>query len=172
MLKIEDLEKIHSIGNELHEVKVEFHRDVKINVAGTKIEGKHAEILNIPRWIAELLESDGHVEIQEPDMVVELKQSTVKENVQGEFDLSTLDSDFYIKLKSYMKRLPERDFDKVQSMLNSLLRKRQGKLIRLADSSKLSAELAQKLSVEEREFYNQIHQISDDFVKKIMRENK
>ncbi|MDG7054458.1 MAG: hypothetical protein JRZ95_04010, partial [Nitrososphaerota archaeon] len=71
-------------------------------------------------------------------MVVELKQAIVKENVQGEFELATLEPHFYIKLKSYMKTLEQSDFDKVESMLNSLVRKRKGKIIHLADSSKLT----------------------------------
>ena len=51
-----------------------------------------------------------------------------------------------------MKRLPEKDYDRVESMLNTLLRTRQTKIIRLADASKLTAEISQKLSIEEREF--------------------
>ena len=37
-------------------------------------------------------------------------------------------------------------------MLNTLLRTRQTKIVRLADTSKLTTELSQKLSIEEREF--------------------
>jgi len=67
-----------------------------------------------------------------------------------------------------MKRLSEQDNDKVGSMLNSLVRKRQGKIIRLADSSKLSAEIAQKLTVEEQAFYNTIYENSRNFKEKIL----
>jgi len=42
-------------------------------------------------------------------------------------------------------------------MLNTLLRTRQTKIIRLADASKLTADISQKLSVEEREFYYNLH---------------
>ena len=52
-------------------------------------------------------------------MIVELKQAVVKENVQGEFEIATLDPHFYIKLKSQMKKLEQSDFDKVESMLES-----------------------------------------------------
>ena len=158
MLDIQDLVRVHSISNDLHDVKVEFSRDLKIDISGITVEGKQGEIINIPRWIADILHADKHVEIKDDDMFSELKQSVVKEKVQGEFDLSTLDDYFYIKLKSYMKRLPENDYDKVESMLNTLLRKRQGKIIHLADSSKLTPDISQKLSIEEREFFNQIYE--------------
>ena len=105
-------------------------------------------------------------------MIVALKQALVKENVQGDFDLSTLDSDFFIKVRSYMKRLPPQDKDKVESMLNTLMRKRQGKIIRLADSSKMTSDLAKKLSIEERVLFDSIHMKSSNFKKQILGDKK
>ena len=106
---------MHSIGNSLKDVKVEFKKDLKLNAFGISIDGKQGEILNIPGWIADVLESEKYVEIQDVDMLVELKQAVEKEKMLGQFDLSTLqvqqkaDPHFYIKMKSYMKRLPEKD---------------------------------------------------------------
>src|SRR3970040_561572 len=165
MLNSTDLSKVHNTGFELEDVKVTFLHDIKINVAGVDVEGKQGEILNIPRWVANVLEYEKHVNIEDTDMVVELKQAMVKENVQGEFELATLDPHFYIRLKSYMKTLPQQDFDKVESMLNTLLRKRQGKIVHLADSSKLTANLSQKLTIEERLFYENIYKNATDFRK-------
>ena len=172
MLQAEDLQKVHATGFALEDVKVSILHDFKLDVAGIQVDGKEGEILNFPRWIATILEEEKHGQIQDTDMVVELKQAIVKENVQGEFELSTLDQHFYIKLKAYMKRLGESDYDKVESMLNSLVRKRHGKIIHLADSSKLTAELSNKMTVEEREFYNSIHNISVEFTKQIIGDKK
>lgn len=168
MLQTRDLERVHATGFELEDVKIAFTRDIKVSVSGIEIDAKDGEIMNLPRYVARVLEEQGHGQIQEPDMVVELKQSIVKENVQGEFELSTLDEHFYIKLKSYMKKLSESDFDKAESMLNSLVRKRHGKIVHLADSSKLTAELSSKMTVEEREFYNNLHEISTEFTSKLL----
>ena len=173
-----ELIHMHSIGNNLNDVKVEFKKELKLDTSGISIDGKQGEILNIPRWIAEILESEKHVEIQDVDMLVELKQAVEKEKMLGQFDLSTLqvqqqaDPYFYIKMKSYMKRLPEKDYDKVESMLNTLLRTRQTKIIRLADSSKITAEISQKLSIEELEFYNNLHDNSSRFSKSIIGNKK
>jgi len=57
-------------------------------------------------------------------------------------------------------------------MLNTLLRTRQTKIIRLADASKLTADISQKLSIEECEFYNNIHDNSYKFSKKIIGKEK
>jgi DNA replication factor GINS len=177
-LEISELVHIHSIGNSLKDVKVEFKKDLKLDVSDISIEGKQGEILNIPRWIVEVLESEKYVEIQDVDMLVELKQAVEKEKMLGQFDLATLqvqqkaDPHFYIKMKSYMKRLPEKDYDRVESMLNTLLRTRQTKIIRLADASKLTADISQKLSVEECEFYNNLHDNSSKFSKTIIGNKK
>jgi len=169
---------MHSIGNSLKDVKVEFKKDTALDVSDISIKGKQGEILNIPRWVANVLESEKHVEIQDVDMLVELKQAVEKEKMLGQFDLSTLqvqhqaDSHFYIKMKSYMNGLPEKDYDKVESMLNTILRTRQTKIIRLADASKLTADISQKLSIEECEFYNNLHDNSSKFSKTIIGNKK
>jgi DNA replication factor GINS len=160
--------KVHTTGYELEEVKIILNHDIKLNISGIEIEGKQGEMLNVPRWISQVLESENHAKLQDIDMLVELKQATVKENVQGEEHLSTLDPHFYIRLKSYMKTLLPQDFDKIESMLITLVRKRQGKIVRLADSSKLTANLSQKLTIEERLFYENIYKNATDFRKQIL----
>ena len=169
---------MHSIRNSLKDVKVEFKKDTVLDISDVSIKGKQGEILNIPRWVANVLESEKHIEIQDVDMLVELKQAVEKEKMLGQFDISTLqvqhqvDPYFYIKMKSYMNRLPEKDYDRVESMLNTLLRTRQTKIIRLADASKLTSDVSQKLSIEEREFYNNLHDNSSKFSKTIIGNKK
>ncbi|MGI0083103.1 MAG: hypothetical protein ACREAF_05925 [Nitrosopumilaceae archaeon] len=171
-MEISDLAQVHTMGYRLQDVKVTFNHDIKVDAAEISIDAKHGEILSIPRWVADVLESEKVVDVQDTDMVVALKQALVKENVQGEFDLSTLDSDFYIKVRAYMQRLSQQDSDKVESMLNTLMRKRQGKIIRLADSSKMTSDLAKKLSIEERALFDSIHSHSTDFKKQVLGEKK
>jgi DNA replication factor GINS len=170
-MDISELIRVHTIGYNLQDVKVHFNHDLKMSTEAA-IEAKRGEILSIPRWIANVLGEEKLVDIQDTDMVVALKQAIVRENVQGDFDLSTLESDFYIKANSYIQRLPQGDRDKVESMLNSLVRKRQGKIIGLADSSKMTSELAKKLTIEERALFDYIHTNSNQFKKQILGENK
>lgn len=172
MLELSDLSQVHTIGYRLQDVKVTFNHDMKIDASEVSIDAKHGEILSIPRWVADVLASEKLVDVQDTDMVVALKQALVKENVQGDFDLSTLESDFYIKVRSYMKRLPQQDSDKIESMLNTLMRKRQGKIIRLADSSKLTSDIAKKLSIEERALFDSVHSQSMEFQKQILGDKK
>lgn len=167
-MHISELIQIHSIGYRLQDVKVNFVYDLKIEAPTVSLESKQGEILSISRWIAEVLSSEKLVQVQDTDMVVALKQAVMKENVQGDFDLSTLELDFYIKVNSFTQRLPQEDRDKIESMLNSLIRKRQGKIIRLADSSKMTSDLAKKLTIEERTLFDYIHNNSTEFKKQIL----
>ncbi|MDE1863359.1 MAG: DNA replication complex GINS family protein [Thaumarchaeota archaeon] len=167
-----ELIQIHSIGYQLQEVKVNFGYDVKIDAPDASIDAKHGEILSVPRWVADVLSQENLAEVQDTDMVVALKQAIVKENVQGDFDLSTLEPEFYIKMISFMRRLPPQDRDKLESMLNSLVRKRQGKIVRLADSAKMSADLAKKVTIEERILFDYIYNNSTEFKRQILSDKK
>ena len=138
MLNINELLQVYSIGYATQEVKALINHDFKINVSNITIDGKQGEILNIPRWVGQTLESDDHAEIQESDMGIELSQSLSKENFQGE-ELSHLEPDFYIKITGYMARQSEKEYDKLQSMLKTLIRKRLGKLVPRANSMALTA---------------------------------
>ncbi len=171
-MNISELIQIHTIGYRLQDVKVNFGHDLRIDAPEVSIDAKHGEILSIPRWVAEVLSSEKLAEVQDTDMVVALKQAIVKENVQGDFDLSTLEPEFYIRMNSFMQRLPQQDRDKLESMLNSLIRKRQGKIIKLADSSKLTSESAKKLTVEERALFDYIYNNSVDFKKQVLSDKK
>ena len=77
-MNIQDLKKLHTTGFNLEDVKVTFNHDVKIKVSDIDIVGKQGEIVNIPRWVAMVLKKENHVQIQDTDMVVELKQAIVK----------------------------------------------------------------------------------------------
>jgi DNA replication factor GINS len=71
-----------------------------------------------------------------------------------------------------MSRQSEKEYDKLQSLLKTLIRKRLGKIVPRANSMELSADLAKKLSIEERALYNTIHKNSTDFVNQIFGDKK
>ena len=167
MLEIETVKKLHSIGYSLKDVKVAINHDVKFNVAGIKITGTQGEVLNLPQWIGKILSQNKLATIDAPDMITELKQALSKEKMVGEYQISTLDPHFYIKLRESMKNLNREDFNHVESLLLELFRMRRGKLVKLADSIKLNSELYNKLSVEENIFYKTIHDNSVEFEKQI-----
>ena len=166
-MEIDTIEKVHSIGYRLKDAKVTLNQDIKFNVAGTKTEGTQGEVINMPQWIGKILADNNLATLDSPDMITELKQALSKEKMVGEYQISTLDPHFYIKLKESMKQLTRDDFDKVESIMLELFRMRRGKLVKLADSIKLNSELYSKLTVEENIFYKTIHENSIEFENQI-----
>ena len=161
------MKKVHSVGHRLNDTKVTVNRDFKFNVAGIKTEGTSGEVINMPQWIGKILSENNLATLNSPDMITELKQALSKEKMVGEYQISTLDPHFYIKLKESMKQLDRDDFDKVESMMLELFRMRRGKLVKIADSIKLNSELSNKLTVEENIFYKTIHENSVEFERQI-----
>ena len=56
--------KLHKIKYKLQNVKVLFKTDLKIEISDIKIYGKYGDMLNIPGWVADILESGNYVTIQ------------------------------------------------------------------------------------------------------------
>jgi len=166
-MEIDKVEKVHSIGYRLKDAKLTVNQDFKYNVAGMKIEGTQGDTNNMPQWVGKILSENKLGTLDSPDMITELKQALSKEKMVGEYQISTLDPHFYIKLRESMKELNRDDFDKVESMMLELFRMRRGKLVKLADSIKLNSDLYNKLTVEENIFYKTIHENSVEFEKQI-----
>jgi len=166
-MEIENVEKLHEMGYGLKDAKTTLSQDIKFNVAQVKIEGSTGEVLNLPRWIGKIIADNKLGELDSPDMVTELKQALSKEKMVGEYQVSTLDPHFYIKLKQHMRTLQRDDFNHVESMLLELFRMRRGKLVKLADSTKLNSDLYNKLTVEESNFFKTIYDNSKIFENQI-----
>jgi len=166
-MEIDKIEKVHSIGYLLKDAKVTVNQDFKFNVAGVKIEGTQGDTNNMPQWVGKILSDNNLGVMDTPDMITELKQALSKEKMVGEYQISTLDPHFYIKLRESMKELNRDDFDKVESMMLELFRMRRGKLVKIADSIKLNSELYNKLTVEENVFYKTIYDNSVEFERQI-----
>jgi len=171
-MDIAKIEKLHTIGHSLKDAKVTLNQDIKFNVAEIKIEGTQSEVLNLPQWIGQTLSENGLGSLETPDMVTELKQALSKEKMVGEYQISTLDPHFYIKLKQSMKDLERDDFNHVESIMLELFRMRRGKLVKLADSIKLTSELYGKLTVEEVVFFKSIYENSREFERQIRGKSK
>jgi len=166
-MEIDKVEKVHSIGYRLKDAKITINQDFKYNVAGMKIEGTQGDTNNMPQWVGKILSENNIGTLNSPDMITQLKQALSKEKMVGEYQISTLDPHFYIRLKESMKELNNDDFDKVESMMLELFRMRRGKLVKIADSIKLNSELYNKITVEENIFYKTIHENSIEFEKQI-----
>ena len=162
------VERVHTIGYDLKDAPFTVSKDFGYNVVGNRIEGISGEVNNMPRWLGRILASNTMGVLGSPDMIAELKQALAKEKMIGEYQISTLDPHFYIKLRESMKELGHDDFDRIESMMLELFRMRRGKLVKLADSIKMNSDLYGRLTVEENVFYKTIYENSSSFEKQVM----
>lgn len=163
----DDIQELYKIGYSLDDVKATLQRNVNIRMDDAEITGKVGEVINVPIWMGEILEKNKAVTLDTPDTITELKQATVKEQMVGEYQLSTLDRLFYIRLQNQMRELRPRDRDGVESMMIGLFRMRRGKIVRLADSTKMTADIKKRISIEERTFFESINKEGELLKKRV-----
>jgi hypothetical protein len=100
-------------------------------------EMKEGSSIDVPRWVAEILEEEGYVERSEESIEAELYRAVQREKLQGASQLSPIKGDFYLKLGRYLKMLKKKGpedlhYQKVLAASNSLLTMRLVKMVTLA----------------------------------------
>lgn len=163
--RIKFVQKFYYIKYLMEEIRITFKKNFSINLNNLFLEAKDGEIASIPRWLAKILESDKYVEIQDIDFLVYISRSLNRERISKPHDLSGIDVDFYIRVNDYIERLKENEKEPILVSLNSFVTSRIEKIVKLAAASPLSIELEKKLSAEEKELYNFIHNSSSSFKK-------
>ena len=138
-------------------IKVLFAESCSFQLNDEKTSVKSGQTINIPRNMAHLLEKEGKGTIQYDDIFSELKQTLSKEKMVGEFELSTIDEFFYMKLNEFLHTLTGNQKESFMDLMNELFRMRNGKIIKFASTSlHLLDKLTSKLSIEEIIFLQQI----------------
>lgn len=157
------VQKFYSIKYLMEEIRITFKRNFSINIDGLSFDAKEGEIDSVPRWLAQILEENNSIEIQDTDVLIYISRSLNRERISKPHDLSGIDLDFYIRANDFIKRLKDKEKESLLVSLNSFVTSRIEKIVKLAAASSLSIELEKKLSAEEKELYNFIHQSSSEF---------
>ncbi len=160
---INQLTKVYNVGHMLEDVKVRFKKDIKIDIFSISIEAKENDLQNIPRWLASLLQESGIIEIHIQDMSVDLLRALSRERIVGMDQLSAIKSDFYVRLNAYIETGEGVEGEKLKISMQDLVLLRLGKIIHLARSAPMNADLEQKLTYEEKTLFQLIHKASTDF---------
>jgi len=134
----------------------------KIELGSIQIgETKEGDLVEVPRWAAEVFAELGFAEVQEDDFEVEVLKALSRERIQGPTQLSTIKSDFYIRLKRHLDQLKEashskrgskHDYDEVYMKARDLLTLRTVKLLPLA-VGEYTPDLAHKITPEESQLF-------------------
>ena len=165
---IDTIQDISSIKILNEDIRITLRKDIKFNVHDILLDGKKGESLTVPRWIGNLLKLQDIIENQEEETVKYISRSLNRERISKPHDLSILDSDFYVRIKHYLQDINENEKENLSVSLNSFVSSRLEKIVKLAAASPLYPELEEKLSLEEKEVYLLVNNISCNFKKKVL----
>ncbi|MDA4128064.1 MAG: hypothetical protein OK422_01140 [Thaumarchaeota archaeon] len=134
-----------------------------IEVGDFKIEKLNVgESAELPRWVAEELVHLNLAEMAEEPFETEIFKALSREKMLGPFQLSNMNSDFYLKMKrrlAYLRsamdagRVRKEDFERLRASSYDLIGLRLGKLLSLSSSSTSVATIGEKLTPEEKAFF-------------------
>ena len=133
------------------------------------IDSKEGDIGSIPRWLAQTLTESGVVTIHDKDDAAYVSRTLNLERIARAHDLSGINADFYIRVNDYLSSLDEKDRERIIVSLNSFVVSRIEKIVKLAAASTLTPTIREKLSVEERELYDLIHEATTAFKKRVLK---
>ena len=142
-------------------------------------ETNEGDLIEVPRWIAEVMEQMNFAEIQEDSFDIELFKALSRERIQTSSQISNLNSDFFQKMRkqiSLKKSMTESDlslkgdYEKFLASAYDLIALRTSKLVQLACLPSLSPDLEKKLTPEEKKLFKLINSLVKDWKKTILGE--
>jgi DNA replication factor GINS len=162
-------QNVYMMGYLAEDVKVQYKSALKLSLDDIVIDAKEGDISSIPRWLAQTFSRTDVVTIHDKDIAAYISRTLNLERIARAHDLSGIDADFYIRVNDYLSSLEERERESIVVSLNSFVVSRIEKVVKLAAASPLTSTIKEKLSVEERELYDLIHESTSAFKKKVLK---
>jgi DNA replication factor GINS len=159
----------YKLGYLVEDVKVQYKNALDVSMDEIVIDSKEGDISSIPRWLAQNLSASGIVTIHDKDDAAYVSRTLNLERIARAHDLSGINPDFYIRVNDYLSSLDEKDRERILVSLNSFVVSRIEKIVKLAATSTLTPAIREKLSVEERELYDLIHESTTAFKKRVLK---
>ena len=146
-------------------VKVEMLSDLDdgiLNRYGLK-NVKKGDTIEVPLWVAETLENLGLGKSTEEGFEIELFRILNREKLQGQYQLSPIKSDFYLKLRRYLINLSKNSsreaFNKMRIYAQDLITLRLNKIISLAVSTSNIGQTSSSMTPEELVLYREVREL-------------
>ena len=143
-------------------------------------ETKQGNIIEVPRWVAEVFSEQGFCEIQEESFEVEMLKALSRERIQGPNQISTLNKNFYLKLKRYLDQLKndeqsnkssKHDYEEANIKAMDILKLRTVKLLPLT-VGEVTPELMQKVTPEEENMFNIVRDVVQRWKNNVLEGNE
>ena len=130
------------------------------------------ESVELPRWVADELVSQGMAETSEAPFENEIFNALSKEKMMGPLQLPGLPQDFYVRMRRKLGTLSAKvaegksrkeDFERLRGVCYDLVGIRLSKLLSISSSSTPSSTLAEKLTPEESDFFSISQSLSKEW---------
>src|SRR3972149_3739045 len=151
----------------LNPVKVLIKQNLpKIVIGSISLnETNEDDIIDIPRWAAEVFSELGFGEVQEESFEIDMLKALSRERIQGSNQLSTLTGGFYLRLRRHINSLRNSDsngaketYDEAHMRALDLVTLRTVKLLPLTVGENIH-DIALKITPEELQLFHIIRNI-------------
>lgn len=172
-LDMDDLAILHtysSLDYLLKDVRIIYLRDFELSLRPLFfISAKEGDMTSVPRWVSIILSQQNIVEIHDEDQLSFIKRALNRERIAQSHMLSTIEPDFYARVKNHLQIIGDKDRESLIVSLNPFIASRLQKIAKLAAASPLIPELEEKLSVEERLLYENFYNMTSRFRKSVLK---
>ncbi len=139
-------------------------------------EVSEGDVVEVPRWVAEVLEENNLVNLGEEGVEAELFRALQREKLQGPTQPSQLSKDIYLKLRRYLMILRRKNphdphYEKVKVSTQDLITTRMVKMVTMAGYTS-QPEPTILLSPEELLLYREIKELVSEWRSLVLGEEK
>jgi GINS complex protein helical bundle domain len=144
------------------------HKIPKMDIGSIHLESMNeGDAVDLPRWIAEVLINMEVCESQEESFASEVFKAVTREKIAGSDQLSTLRSDFYLKIRRHLsfandsrnKSVANAEIEKTRTLIYDLMALRLRKILGIAASLSPPTDLRGKLTPEEYQIFDSVYSL-------------
>ncbi|MCL4343766.1 MAG: DNA replication complex GINS family protein [Nitrososphaerota archaeon] len=152
--------KLISKTEELYKIKVQVTSDIDgfiFREFGIN-EPKQGDIIDVESWLGTLMVKAGHARIMSEEFENEVLNSLNREKLIGQYQLSSIKPDFYVKFKALLSYKEKTEADKIRMYAMDLVTLRMNKIVQLALQGVQYEKLSSTLTPEESIFFQEIRE--------------
>jgi hypothetical protein len=135
------------------------------------------DVVEVPRWIAEILIEMGVAESQEESFASEVFKAVNREKMAGDNQIATLRTDFYLKIRRHLasssstvKPTDLAELERTRTLIYDLVALRLRKILSVSFALSPPTDIKEKLTPEEYQIFDTVYELLQSWRRAIMEE--